>query len=377
MNRPLRVFLCHSSNDKPAVRELYQKLRAEPWIQPWLDEEELLPGQDWDMEIEKAVDFADVVIVCLSINSVTKEGYIQKEIKKALDKADEKPERTIYIIPLCLEKCNVPSRLSKWQWVDFYKPNAFKKLIKALRSRATSLRLGQQEMDLEVLAILQPHTKTLGEYKNIFSWFRRRSIAGLELGEKLLVTFKAIDLQIAWIQNQIHNASKPDIDRPIRLCSRYIVASLIDCLGLDNTHKTKAYLLVVAEDNKFKLIAFNDIDEQAANQIESTFHYGSNADSLAGFAVNQKHPIVINDLSDSKNVLVRDWIHLYPGDNKKTGSVLVYPIVDSFLESDTEPSAILCIHSERNDAFTQIDSILRLMTYFSVKLEIVVGLLKS
>jgi hypothetical protein len=39
--RPLKVFLCHSSNDKPTVRELYQKLRAEPWIQPWLDEEEL------------------------------------------------------------------------------------------------------------------------------------------------------------------------------------------------------------------------------------------------------------------------------------------------------------------------------------------------
>jgi hypothetical protein len=38
-NRPLRVFLCHSSNDKPAVRELHQKLRAELWIQPWLDEE--------------------------------------------------------------------------------------------------------------------------------------------------------------------------------------------------------------------------------------------------------------------------------------------------------------------------------------------------
>lgn len=40
MNSPLRVFLCHSSNDKPAVRELYQKLRAEAWISPWLDEEE-------------------------------------------------------------------------------------------------------------------------------------------------------------------------------------------------------------------------------------------------------------------------------------------------------------------------------------------------
>ena len=55
-NRPLKVFLCHSSNDKPAVRELYQKLRAETWIQPWLDEEELYPGQDWNMEIEKVVE---------------------------------------------------------------------------------------------------------------------------------------------------------------------------------------------------------------------------------------------------------------------------------------------------------------------------------
>lgn len=52
-SRPLRVFLCHSSNDKPVVRELYQKLRTEPWIQPWLDEEELYPGQDWNLVIKK------------------------------------------------------------------------------------------------------------------------------------------------------------------------------------------------------------------------------------------------------------------------------------------------------------------------------------
>ena len=77
MSRPLRVFLCHSSNDKPTVRELYQKLRAEPWIEPWLDEEELYPGQDWNMEIEKAVETADSIIVCLSKGSITKEGYIR------------------------------------------------------------------------------------------------------------------------------------------------------------------------------------------------------------------------------------------------------------------------------------------------------------
>ena len=39
IDRKLRVFLCHASQDKPVVRELYQRLLAESWIDPWLDEE--------------------------------------------------------------------------------------------------------------------------------------------------------------------------------------------------------------------------------------------------------------------------------------------------------------------------------------------------
>ena len=46
--RKLRVFLCHASDDKPAVRKLYASLKSVPWIDPWLDEENLFPGQDWD-----------------------------------------------------------------------------------------------------------------------------------------------------------------------------------------------------------------------------------------------------------------------------------------------------------------------------------------
>jgi hypothetical protein len=45
MDRKLRVFLGHSSQDKPIVRELYQRLSAEGWIDPWLDSAKLLPGQ--------------------------------------------------------------------------------------------------------------------------------------------------------------------------------------------------------------------------------------------------------------------------------------------------------------------------------------------
>src|SRR4026208_1807428 len=97
-NRPLRVFLCHSSGDKPAVRKLHRYLKQRG-VQPWLDEVDLLPGQDWRVEIPNALNSSDVIIVCLSKSSVDKEGYVQKEISFALDKALEKPQGTIFIIP--------------------------------------------------------------------------------------------------------------------------------------------------------------------------------------------------------------------------------------------------------------------------------------
>ena len=45
--RKLHVFLCHSSQDKTIVRELYQRPNAESWIYLWLDEEKLIPGLGW------------------------------------------------------------------------------------------------------------------------------------------------------------------------------------------------------------------------------------------------------------------------------------------------------------------------------------------
>jgi len=142
--RPLRVFLCHSSNDKPAVRELYQKLRAETWINPWLDEEELYPGQDWNMEIEKAVEAADAIIVCLTKNSINKEGYVQRELRIVLDFADYKPEGTLYIIPVRLDECDPPRRLRAWQYEDYFgdkRERALQRLLVSLKRRADSLGL--------------------------------------------------------------------------------------------------------------------------------------------------------------------------------------------------------------------------------------------
>lgn len=151
-NRPLKVFLCHSSADKPAVCELYQKLRAEMGISPWLNEEDLYPGENWDLEIEKAMKISDAIIICLSNNSITKEGYIQKEIKMALDYSDFKPEGTVFIIPLRLEDCKPPNRLLKWHYVDYFgdsKEMELTKLLWSLRRRSSNLGLVSKKSEIK------------------------------------------------------------------------------------------------------------------------------------------------------------------------------------------------------------------------------------
>jgi hypothetical protein len=134
----LKVFLCHAQEDKPIVRRLYSRL-IKDGVQPWFDEEDLIAGQDWEVEIEKAVRNTDLVLVCLSNKSVTKAGYVQKEIKYALDVADQQPEDTVFIIPLKLEACILPNRLKKWQALDFFSKTGYNKLIKSLNKRSLAL----------------------------------------------------------------------------------------------------------------------------------------------------------------------------------------------------------------------------------------------
>jgi TIR domain-containing protein len=145
--RPLNVFLCHASQDKPAVHKLYERLAHEPWITPWLDVETLLPGQDWDRQITAAIQSSDVIIVALSKRSVSKEGYVQKEIRFALDRAREKPEGEIFLIPLCLEPLqlkDIPLGLRHLQRLDFFGDRSqisrgYRKLLISLELRASSV----------------------------------------------------------------------------------------------------------------------------------------------------------------------------------------------------------------------------------------------
>lgn len=135
--RPLKVFLCHAHADRDSVKTLYTRLTADG-VDAWLDKENLLPGQDWELEIRKVVREADVVVVCLS-KQFNQAGFRQKEVRLALDTAMEKPEGEIFIIPARLEECDTLESLRRWHWVDLFEGNGYEVLVRALWARANSI----------------------------------------------------------------------------------------------------------------------------------------------------------------------------------------------------------------------------------------------
>jgi len=135
--RQLRVFLCYARDDIVAVRELYHSLINDN-VDAWLDKENILPGQNWECEIKKAVRTSDAVLVCLSM-IFNQQGFRQKEVRLALETMDKQPQGEIFIIPARLEECENLESLSQWQWVDLFAQDGYERLMSALKVRAQSI----------------------------------------------------------------------------------------------------------------------------------------------------------------------------------------------------------------------------------------------
>jgi hypothetical protein len=140
--RKLKVFLSHSPNDEAAARELYDRLNDEGWMDVWLAEDKLLAGYDWNLETEKAVDAAELAIVCISKSSTTQQGLVQKELRLIWDAAQNMPQGTIFIIPLKLEECEPPYLLHSLRFADYFEKDrekGYQRLLVSLRMRASGL----------------------------------------------------------------------------------------------------------------------------------------------------------------------------------------------------------------------------------------------
>jgi TIR domain len=133
--QPSRVFLIYAHNDKEVVHKLYHRMVRDR-INVWLDVEKLKPGQGWQYEIRKALLKSDLVIVCLSHSFNKQNGFRYEELKLALEKANVLSIDEVFIIPIRLEKCDMPESLRHLQRVDLFEAGGYKKLILALQEPA-------------------------------------------------------------------------------------------------------------------------------------------------------------------------------------------------------------------------------------------------
>lgn len=126
------VFICYAREDRKTARRLYADLQ-QAGLKPWMDTEDLLPGQKWRVIINHVLKKSSYVMVLLSPNSISKRGFVQKELKKALDVVDELPPSDIFVIPVRLDVCDpVDDRLQELHWVDLF-PDYEKGLKRILR----------------------------------------------------------------------------------------------------------------------------------------------------------------------------------------------------------------------------------------------------
>lgn len=139
----LKVFLSYAKEDREQAVKYYELLLAEG-AAPWMDVKHLLPGQNWEAEIERAFSDANVIILLLSKSSVSKRGFVQREANDAVERLRYKQPTDIYVIPLLLEPCDVPSHIAgRLQYVDLGTHGAWDQV-------RASLKLAAQQQSIEL-----------------------------------------------------------------------------------------------------------------------------------------------------------------------------------------------------------------------------------
>jgi len=135
------VFLSYASEDLKEVRKLYLHFK-EQGMQPWLDKEDLTAGVEWDSATRKAIQQSDFIVICLS-SRTNKRGYIQREIKLALECYEEIPPGKVFLLPIRFEECDVPENLLKYQYTDLFHKGGLERLVNSIKSHWASRNKGR------------------------------------------------------------------------------------------------------------------------------------------------------------------------------------------------------------------------------------------
>jgi hypothetical protein len=110
-----RIFISHSSRDKPTARRIAEDL-SRLGHEPWLDEWEIRVGDCIPTGIELGVSEADYLVLVLSQHSTgSKWGDGEWKAKYW----DEVSTGRVSVLPALIETCEIPTRLRSKRYADF------------------------------------------------------------------------------------------------------------------------------------------------------------------------------------------------------------------------------------------------------------------
>ncbi len=168
-----RVFISHASQDKEKVRRLGDELRA-AGHRPWLDNDEILPGDNIIRSIERGFDECSFVIVCLS-HAAQRSGRVRAELESAL--MDQLARSTEYLILVRFDSVELPALLKSIAYADLFPDESswkagIKRVLQKLERGRLALDIRPQYPDsqtrelaeqLEELSIARAESSSRGD----------------------------------------------------------------------------------------------------------------------------------------------------------------------------------------------------------------------
>jgi hypothetical protein len=121
------VFVSYSREDQEFVLKLAQDVFREG-IDVWMDQLNIAPGSSWAREVGKALDTCSLMLLILSSSSLASTN-VEDEWNYFLDKGKR-------IVPVLLQECEIPFRLTRIHYLDFVNTAydvALARLVSALR----------------------------------------------------------------------------------------------------------------------------------------------------------------------------------------------------------------------------------------------------
>ena len=184
-----RIFVSYAREDQVPAGALVSFLRA-AGFDIWFDKDSLYAGQDWRTVIEQEIAHARLLVICFSRSSVDKTGFVQKEMRLALQQTELRPSSRVYIIPVSLGWLCGASSLQRLHVLDVGAPDASRRLLEAIgNATGDGARALRDAHDALTAAIsgYRRQLSGLGEVVQLKDYSKR--ILGRWLGARKYVAF--------------------------------------------------------------------------------------------------------------------------------------------------------------------------------------------